>query len=31
MSGPIIDEVTGARGADANGVVELAGIKIELP
>jgi glyoxylase I family protein len=31
MSGPIIDEVTGARGADVQmALVELAGIKIEL-
>jgi catechol 2,3-dioxygenase-like lactoylglutathione lyase family enzyme len=31
MSGPIIDEVTGARGADVRmALLELAGIKIEL-
>ena len=31
MSGPIIDEVTGARGADVYmALLELAGIKIEL-
>lgn len=31
MSGPVIDEVTGARGADVQmALIELAGIKIEL-
>ena len=31
MSGPIIDEVTGAMGADVRmALLELAGIKIEL-